>query len=543
MTQILSSTPESIRTTLFNLCRIKSVTDSQGEREAPRFLYECLRRLPYFQNHPSYLFLQLIEGDRLGRENLCAWVRAEQTTKKTVILMGHFDVVDTDVCGSLRDEAFDPQLYTRLIRGEKITEEAKDDLESGEWVFGRGTADMKSGLVVQAAVLADFAEHAETLNVNLLYVAVADEENNASGIHQAVRYLSRLKHDEDWEFLCCIDSEPSITQERKDHGWVHTGTIGMYTPFTFIIGREAHAGEYFEGLPASLIAFQMGTMLEGSERFSDAYEGVTYPPLTCLKFHDLKASYSVTVIERVAMYFNCLFITKTPDEVLGLLKEAAFDALQVALDRYRRNWSGQKSHSKMPDWAPRVMEYGELLMLAEERAKRPASELCAEFLSSTPAAAELQERGLRLVNYLVDIAGLKGPTVVVGFLPPYCPSHFNHGQTDKERKVLEGVGRVVELAHLKFQETVSVGEIYEGISDLSEFGFNGTNRDIECLSKNLPGWGIDFEYPFDQSKYLDVPVVNIGPIGKDAHKNTERLHLHYATRVLPSLLKEMIRSF
>jgi len=36
---------------------------------------------------------------------------------------------------------------------------------------------------------------------------------------------------------------------------------------------------------------------------------------------------------------------------------------------------------------------------------------------------------------------------------------------------------------------------------------------------------------------LDLPVLNIGPYGKDAHKFTERLHLPYWHNVAPQLLK------
>ncbi|WP_205417899.1 M20/M25/M40 family metallo-hydrolase, partial [Escherichia coli] len=63
----------------------------------------------------------------------------------------------------------------------QVSEEARRDLESGDWIFGRGTADMKSGLIVQAAVLAELSENPDALDVNLLYLAVADEENNACG--------------------------------------------------------------------------------------------------------------------------------------------------------------------------------------------------------------------------------------------------------------------------------------------------------------------------------------------------------------------------
>ncbi|NRD77851.1 M20/M25/M40 family metallo-hydrolase [Bacillus sp. BRMEA1] len=539
MLSSLINTPESIYQTLLKFCRVKSVTDSEGEKEAPQFLYEELNKLPYFQKNPKHLSIQPIQGDRLGRSNLYAWIKAEKPVAKTIILMGHFDVVDTDVCGNLKAEAFDPVNYTKLMENEDISEEARIDLESGKWIFGRGTADMKCGLIVQAAVLEEFSRHPELLDVNLLFMAVADEENNACGIQEGVRYLAKLKK-EGYEFLCCIDSEPSITLENKECAWIHLGTIGMYTPFTFVLGRETHVGEYFEGLPASLIAFKLGGLLEGSSSFAETFKEVTYPPLTCLKVYDLKPTYSVTVIERIAMYYNSLFVTMTPDELQAMMKTAAKIALGSALEDYHKSWLEKRTHSEKKQFNPQVIEYRELAELAERKSGISKQKMASEFLNSLPNCLELQDRGIRLVNHLVDAAGLIGPAVIIGFLPPYCPSGFNERKTAQELKIIETVEQLVVLAKNQYHQSISIGEIYEGISDLSEFAYKGTARDIHTLSRNFPGWGTDFEYPFEQSKYLDIPVVNLGPIGKDAHKKTERLYLPYALEVLPKLLKEMI---
>ncbi|HHY11072.1 MAG TPA: hypothetical protein GX529_00410, partial [Firmicutes bacterium] len=40
---------------------------------------------------------------------------------------------------------------------------------------------------------------------------------------------------------------------------------------------------------------------------------------------------------------------------------------------------------------------------------------------------------------------------------------------------------------------------------------------------------------------LDIPVVNLGPWGKDAHKFMERLDVDYSLEVVPKLLKSLIQ--
>ncbi|SHJ53739.1 M20/M25/M40 family metallo-hydrolase [Paramaledivibacter caminithermalis] len=535
----LKNTKEEIYSFLMKFCEIRSVTDSEGEKLAPKFIYDELKKLTYFKDNPEDLFIQEIGEDRLKRSNLCAFVRSKKQTMNTIILMGHLDVVDTDVCGNLRDLAFYPQVYTKEIAKIDIPKEAREDLESGDWIFGRGVADMKSGLAVQAGLVAELSENTDNLDVNILYLAVADEENNACGIHKALELIEDMK-EKGYKFLCCIDSEPTITQLDKGAGWIHLGTIGMYTPFTFVLGRETHVGEYFEGLSAALIAFKLGNLIEGSDEFADNFKDVVYPPLTCLKIKDLKPTYSVTVIERMAMYYNVLFVQRTPDEILAALKKAASCALEKSIAEQNMKRLTQGTQTKEKILKGRIIEYNELISLAADQANEDIQKLIEAYLRTLSPKMELQERGMMLVNHLIDIAKLKGPAVIVGFLPPYCPALYNERKTKRELDILDTVEEIIGEAEKTFSVKIHTAEIYEGISDLSEFGFKGSKRDEQVLAKNMPGWGMDFVYPFHRSKNLDIPVLNIGPIGKDAHKLTERLYLPYALEVLPFLLKKIV---
>ena len=72
--------------------------------------------------------------------------------------------------------------------------------------------------------------------------------------------------------------------------------------------------------------------------------------------------------------------------------------------------------------------------------------------------------------------------------------------------------------------------------DLSYLGFQGSREDLDPLRRNMPLWGKEYEIPLDDLCRLDIPGINIGPIGKDAHKDTERLYLPYSLDVLPGVL-------
>ena len=95
----------------------------------------------------------------------------------------------------------------------------------------------------------------------------------------------------------------------------------------------------------------------------------------------------------------------------------------------------------------------------------------------------------------------------------------------------------VEEAQNRFGETLHKNEHFGGCSDLSYLGFQGDPHDLDGLRVNLPGWGTLYDLPVDDLLKLDIPALNIGPSGKDAHKMTERLELGYSLNVAPKLLR------
>src|SRR5699024_6075810 len=84
-----------------------------------------------------------------GRHLLTALVRGrEPSAKETIVLLSHFDVVGVEDYGSLENLAFHPMELTKELhqRIDELPEEVAQDLGTGNWLFGRGTMDMKAGL-------------------------------------------------------------------------------------------------------------------------------------------------------------------------------------------------------------------------------------------------------------------------------------------------------------------------------------------------------------------------------------------------------------
>jgi len=293
---MLSLDERNLYRLLLDLVAIPSVSFTEEENRAARFIASTLGELDCFRRDPSLLRLLPVEGDRLGRSIVAALVRGAPETRRTVILTGHFDVVDAGACGHLNSLAFSPEEYTSRVGELEIPEQARTDLASGEYLFGRGVSDMKSGLALEMCLLGEISRR-EEYPANVLFLAVPDEENSSAGMRGAVPWLLRLREEWGLDYVACLNAEPSVGG-RSSPAAVYVGTIGKLMPFFLCAGREAHVGDYYDGVSSSLMLAHLAMLLEGAPETAEEHDGERFPPAACLRFRDLVENYSVTLPER-----------------------------------------------------------------------------------------------------------------------------------------------------------------------------------------------------------------------------------------------------
>ena len=178
----LTGTAERAKELTVRMVRAASVSESGGEQGFPDGLVELLREMPYFQAHPQDVWVERIENDPLGRRNVYALVRGNGA--ESVVLTGHYDVVDVRNYGPHVDVAFDPEaLLPRLIADleanarSEAEHRALADLKGGEFLPGRGALDMKSGLAAGLVALERFAALPERVgNVLFLHIGYLRKE-------------------------------------------------------------------------------------------------------------------------------------------------------------------------------------------------------------------------------------------------------------------------------------------------------------------------------------------------------------------------------
>lgn len=548
---MLEYTKEGLLALIKKLVSIRSISHTAGENEAAAFIYESLAGEEYFQSHPAFLRLLPVEEGGLERHAVLALVRAGKETGRTVLLNGHFDVVDTAVCGDLAEEAFDTDTYTRLVAERDIPEEAREDLASGNWLFGRGVMDMKAGIALHMAYLAHMARRREELGVNLLFLAVPDEEGSSAGMRGSLSGLCAFLKEQGLELEAALSGEPAFWTSKSTEGsrscrTLFTGTTGKIMPLFFCVGREAHVGYAFDGVNAANLAARVVSLMDCCADLMDGSGDDTLPPPVCLKLKDLCDSYSVTLPERAAAYFNVLSVSRSPLDILQICREVAQKALEQTLSGIReagrefQRRSG-RSDSPVPAWESRVLTFSGLMEeLAREEGMESVQQRIRAFARSLPSDMDEPEKGLAVADHLVSLANLKGPAIVVGFLPPYYPQRLNTRSTAGERRlrsIMEGVCADLERSVGQMR----LVECFSGIMDLSYMGFQGSREELQSLADNMPGWGSVYDLPMKELLSFNVPIASAGPAGKDAHKDTERLELSYSLEVAPRVLERVIR--
>src|SRR5947209_3050690 len=179
---------ESVQAYTKWLVSIRSVSPGEGEIQVAQ---EVLHLLCDGGLETVYTAsgLDSIEGDPWGRQNAYAFLRGQSS--RTLVLLGHIDTVDTKDYGPLEAYALDPDaLSAQRDALVELTVGTKADLDAhpDDWMFGRGVADMKSGVAANIAVMRRLAEMARisALPISVVMLATPDEENESAGVLQAV---------------------------------------------------------------------------------------------------------------------------------------------------------------------------------------------------------------------------------------------------------------------------------------------------------------------------------------------------------------------
>lgn len=524
------NTPASLRSLLNELVSWDSRTLTAGECTFSTRVAEKLKTLAYFTHHPEHLKLH---DTGLGRNSVLALYKNPSATD-TIVLISHFDTVWTEEYGALEPLAFQPEELTATLHqlADELPEDARKDLLSGDYLFGRGTMDMKMGLALHMALIEKAS--LEQWPINLVLLTVPDEEVNSAGMRTAVEELVRMRDVYGLSYKLFLNSEPTFSQEPGDpKEYIYSGTIGKIMPAALFYGKETHVGEPLKGLTATYISSFLAQEMEFNPLFKETNYGETTPVPVSLQLKDLKTSYSTQTPYRAASLYNVFLMDRDASEIMELFSDVAHQAMSACNDSYKKICEREGTE---PVGEIRVMRYEELLEYAQSKIGSEAVEV---IIGKAILDQELDDRDkcFKITDALLIECQELTPATVLLFAPPYYPAV----NTSEDPLVIKSIDLMKKTA-TELGTHVDQVHYFNGICDLSYVHYTGTATGWTAYEHNTPVWGKTYSIPFEAMTELDAPVLNVGPFGKDAHQRTERLHIESAFVRLPVMLEVLVKS-
>lgn len=541
--------PERIEELAIMLTRQRSITETVEEQLVTEKVTHFFKGMKYYKEHPEDLITVPVPNDPWGRKSVISVLRGKKASehKKTVILIGHTDTVGISDYGDLKELAHLPYELTAKLteRKGRLPLDVQADIETGQYLFGRGIFDMKAGNAIIMSMMEEIEKNLDEFAGNIIYCAVCDEEANSAGMRSCVPKLVELREENQFDYTALINTDYTTSEYPGDQNkYVYVGTVGKLMPSFYVVGKETHVGEAFKGLDPNQLVAELTRRINLNTDLCDIVEGeVTLPPMS-LKQQDLKPEYSVQTAKTAHAFYNFATHYSTPDKVLEKMQGIAMEAFEAVLEAVNEQY---KKYSELNGrtietlpFAAKVMTYRELYDAVRSE-NGPELDEQLELLRQRWLLDETiddRDYALKEVEWLQMMWTNQAPVIITYFTPPYYPHIYVEGKSQQEQKLLKAVEDAVNTTETDYQLVYK--KFFPYISDLSYAAAPKEMDAVDALKQNMPGFGVKYSLPLEDMQQLQLPVVDIGPFGKDSHKFTERLEKNYSFNVAPVLVQKTV---
>ncbi|KUP31758.1 M20 family metallopeptidase [Bacillus halotolerans] len=532
---------ERVETLTKSLVSLSSVNGTIGEGTKADFIKEVIMSYPYFQEHPCHVWEQAIPNDPYKRKNIFAFVEGSGGSRNTVIYHAHLDTVGIEDFGPLKDIAFDSGKLAEYFSNYDFDEDVQRDAKSGEWMFGRGSVDMQSGIAVHLSNLLHFSENPKALPGNLLFMANPDEESQHAGILASISELNRLKKEKQIQYLAAINTD-FITPlyDGDSTRYIYTGAAGKLLPCFYISGREVHVGDTLAGIDPNLISSEITRRIHNNIHLAEKIEGELVLPPSCLYQRDNKESYNVQTAVSSYLYFNYFIYEKTAKEVMDQLTQVAEEACRDTERKLSEYYEEYLKRTNLPkrhlSWDIQVFSVDQYMEKLRSRGVDP--EQCIEQAFKANEHLELRMRCFHAIEELQKLDPDQGAKVILFYAPPYLPHNYLKEESTRDQLLQHVIKEAVDKTAETTGETFVFKKFFPYLADGSFLSLHETDDEINSFIRNFPGWEMIGTIPFKDIRKLNIPSINMGVYGKDGHKWTERVYKPYTFHVLPDLIQQ-----
>lgn len=531
----------SIKDILYKLVSVQSDTGTKKEIDMAECIFNIIKEQEYFKNNPE-LCGRFFNNDFLNRP--AVWALRKGKTNKTIVLTGHYDAVEIESFGTLKEYALKPDELKEKLKSKSINvpEDVQKDLQSNDWYFGRGICDMKAGIAINMdAVFSNIND-----DVNVLFVAVHDEENLSAGMRQSTKLLCELKEKYNLDYKLIIITEPH-GRKKDDIFKISLGTVGKIMPLIVAKGKIAHSSDVMEGLNSTAIMSQIISNIELNPDLCSTDKSMTSPPPTVLYARDMKETYDVSIPEYSAVFLNYQFLkNKTPYDILDEVKNICKKSMETVIERYNCAYDTLNEHYSLKGNNKRsfntlVYTLEEIEKIAEKNNSKYA-DMKNEFYEKMNNKVRnneisIHDAGIQIVKKVIELSLITEPVIVIGIIPPYYPA-TNNSYLDNNNELYEDCieKSLCESYGLKLEKE----SYFMGICDGSYTSCTDRKSEEEVMSNMVTSKEI-YEIPFDYIEKISAPFIVLGPWGKEYHTITERIYMPDVEKTVPDLIRLLIK--
>ncbi|HWO78350.1 MAG TPA: M20/M25/M40 family metallo-hydrolase [Bacillus sp. (in: firmicutes)] len=539
------STYDQIELMTKTLVSYPSYSGTEGEAYKANVIKEIIYSFPYFMENPELVWEQPISDDLFQRKNIFVLLPSPNKTKETIILHAHIDTVHTYDYGSIQSIAHQPDALLRYFQQEHVSEEIKKEANSGEWMFGRGTLDMQSGIAVHLANLLYYSEHTDELAGNLLFIFNVDEEAEHTGIKAAVGELYRLKEEQGLEYVVAINDDFIAPLYQGDQTkYLYVGNAGKILPSFYIQGRESHVGEAVTAIDPTLISSELVSRIGYQLDLIENLEGELVNPPSVLLQRDRKDFYNVQTPLAAMLYFNYFIYEKSVkdimDELIKITEEVSDDIISRLKSTYKTYCQQKGMPEKEVDWQIKVQTYNEFIGELEGKGV-DTSEIIDSFFSRN-LERDSRLTAFNLINELVAHDPGTNPRIILFLAAPYLPNHTLQETEENGRRIRSAIEQAAKEISEKTGEQFAIKRFFPFLSDGNFLSFKGSQQDIDAVVRNFPAQDKLFPMPLTEMEKLQIPSINLCVYGKDGHRWTERVYKPYSFGTLPLLIRSVIQN-
>jgi arginine utilization protein RocB len=280
--------------------------------------------------------------------------------------------------------------------------------------------------------------------------------------------------------------------------------------------------------------------------FSDVVEGEVSPPPSWSFMRDTKEQYDASIPESAGGYFSVLTLTQTPKDILENTKQLCEQAFETVVKRINQHYTNFREMGDQPmevlPWQTNVLYFSQ----AFEQAQKDSGDDFIQAYDQTiidivqdisDGKTNIPDSNMKLISVTLDYIKDKSPKVVIAFSPPYYPHIANLDFKDLPDKAKNLGLQLTEYAKQHLDQDYVRKHYFMGISDLSYVALNDAESVVPYIEKNMPHWNRTYTIPFKDLEAIGVPIINIGPWGKDYHKFTERVYREDVLEHTPKLTK------